>query len=1286
MKKNLGLYLALCLLVGMVTIMPISSSQMGTLSPALVEGFNNTSINTYATDFRFMGAITDFANQFNLDSTTGTIKANWIAPRTIATNASYQDYKLSTFARFRADSAASPTQLSAALAIRQINFDKHLHETEVDGVAGSLGTDGIFFHLGYSKKMFLSIRQTNLTKTNIEIPLTVDLTTDFHRIEIEDFDNVIKLYIEKELIVTVTITGTTAVVTRAGASDVTVTDINVPRAGFIAYTNRAGSIWINNMIIFTETGADTEKLITGAGDINIDALTDMPINSSIRIEQSVECNYSGNLEPIVANGDYTLESVSPRGAITINGDEITTEDSSATATLVLKTDVGDKRYKINVLSPDDIEAYTVSMPTIAAGINTATLTPNSDFVGDYTAIGALYDGDRLIEAKSLTREQLLTNNQMSLTAPAVTDNCFAVFYTWDTIKSMKSLRKPVIAGLAKNITVNIENGASIKDSTIGDGTVSLDYNSAYVSGDKIIITPPEHEKYLIVDISDKIEPALVYIPNGKFEFTIPMSNATSAERYYDANAFTGSANIITARIPTNEELGAYRNLAYNTLDYRYAVEVTNPDAPQNGSLPLTSAAVNSDIVSYYPHAYANRVTRNTTMFEARNVIDGTKLNNVHGGYPYISWGAGKVDDAELVVYFGRTVNVNKVSLRLRADYNPDAANSGKPHDTYWESAVLEFSDGSTQAIMLKAPISGVDQTFSFADRNTEWVRLRSLKRFEDTWAALCEIEIYGKEAKFATTTKVTTPDYSAQQIKDVINLTNGYLQTNYPVGTMQSKGLIAASELESGWNVSTYHAGNTEAFNYTQNINFYNYEKQHAEAWGWKVNNDTITQNGDFYCISQAYIDMYSFKPLSTKLTSVIKNADAVVANQTTGYAWVDLLFMSMPVYTELSNITGDPKYNAANYNMFKKAKDNNAFYDTTDHLWYRDAKFIWGVGAPADAISPNGKKVFWSRGNGWAYAGITKTLIDLPRDSETNITYYNEYLDTFKEMSQALIECQTEGGYWNSNLADPLHYGGLETSGTASFIYGLAWGIRNGHLDYATYYPHLKKAWDCFVTNAISPEGKILYVQPGGDRPYRYADEQTAREKTQAYAFGLYLLAATQMLQLCEDYVPAAKVALPLDVPAPPVETLETGYYTGTVSSTSPETAGQQLNNRAEKLIDRKWVLNNGDQAASDGIRWAVEGYPKTATITLDKIISLRKLTVVPLGTRSYKYKIESSADGTNYTTIVDNTANTLSKGYFDHVLAAPVNAKYIKFTVTGCGVTTTWISIQELLLYQAN
>ena len=64
--------------------------------------------------------------------------------------------------------------------------------------------------------------------------------------------------------------------------------------------------------------------------------------------------------------------------------------------------------------------------------------------------------------------------------------------------------------------------------------------------------------------------------------------------------------------------------------------------------------------------------------------------------------------------------------------------------------------------------------------------------------------------------------------------------------------------------------------------------------------------------------------------------------------------------------------------------------------------------------------------------------------------------------MSEALKNCQRpEDGLWNPSLVSYADFGGKEMSGTALFLYGMAWGIQKGYLKSTIYKPVCDKAWE---------------------------------------------------------------------------------------------------------------------------------------------------------------------------------------------------------------------------------
>jgi rhamnogalacturonyl hydrolase YesR len=129
---------------------------------------------------------------------------------------------------------------------------------------------------------------------------------------------------------------------------------------------------------------------------------------------------------------------------------------------------------------------------------------------------------------------------------------------------------------------------------------------------------------------------------------------------------------------------------------------------------------------------------------------------------------------------------------------------------------------------------------------------------------------------------------------------------------------------------------------------------------------------------------------------------------------------------------------------------------------------------------------------------------------------YYYEYLQDYKDMCAALISIQRPDGFWNVSLHDPTNFGGKETSGTALFTYGFAWGINNGTLDKKVYKPIVEKAWHALVKEAVHPDGMLGFVQGTGKEP---KDGQpvsyTNKPDFEDYGLGCFLLAGSEVYKL---------------------------------------------------------------------------------------------------------------------------------------------------------------------------
>ena len=248
------------------------------------------------------------------------------------------------------------------------------------------------------------------------------------------------------------------------------------------------------------------------------------------------------------------------------------------------------------------------------------------------------------------------------------------------------------------------------------------------------------EKFVWAKVGTQMKESIIYVTGGSFTFPIPSGES---KRGFAPDAFEGEQPI-TLRAASKEDLLAYRNLALNPLDTRLPEEVNDPDAPE-WSNPSDSCAVKEGKIVAFPHAYANRTTRNEGCFYARNAIDGNAVQGGHGDYPYHSWGGAVHEDLSLTVYFGRQVLADNLALYLRSDY---ACNDkGQEHDTYWHTAMIEFSDGEMMEI--KPVKTGDAQYFPFPQRKTEWVKLQRLDPYwtdkSMNFAALNQIEVWGKD-------------------------------------------------------------------------------------------------------------------------------------------------------------------------------------------------------------------------------------------------------------------------------------------------------------------------------------------------------------------------------------------------------------------------------------------------------------------------------------------------------------------------------------------------------------
>ncbi|PLS31357.1 carbohydrate-binding protein [Bifidobacterium margollesii] len=261
------------------------------------------------------------------------------------------------------------------------------------------------------------------------------------------------------------------------------------------------------------------------------------------------------------------------------------------------------------------------------------------------------------------------------------------------------------------LSITVENAkGEVKASVEAADRAVLVWDGEYEEGDRIRFGVPTSGDMWRVRVDDAVDEASVLLKGTGLTYEVPFGDARIP---YSPKAFAGDRHMLSIRALADEERFAYGNLAVNPIDQH-------------------------DCETCYPHARANAETRGEAVFFARNAIDGVTANDSHGVWPYATWGNDGRDDAEIVVEFGRPVDLDEVVLVTRADF---------PHDNWWVSARLTFSNGDVRDLSMER--SDQPHRFPVDERGVTWVKLGDLVKSDDPspWAALVQLEAYGRDSE-----------------------------------------------------------------------------------------------------------------------------------------------------------------------------------------------------------------------------------------------------------------------------------------------------------------------------------------------------------------------------------------------------------------------------------------------------------------------------------------------------------------------------------------------------------
>ncbi|SFS09931.1 Rhamnogalacturonyl hydrolase YesR [Granulicella pectinivorans] len=272
----------------------------------------------------------------------------------------------------------------------------------------------------------------------------------------------------------------------------------------------------------------------------------------------------------------------------------------------------------------------------------------------------------------------------------------------------------------------------------------------------------------------------------------------------------------------------------------------------------------------------------------------------------------------------------------------------------------------------------------------------------------------------------------------------------------------------------------------------------------WKLRSKT--PNADDQSVGATYEEIFMKKKDPAMIAPLQADLDAALARPFVAkddlhaieWWWCDALFMAPQVWARMYAITGDKKYITYLDDEWKKTSD--LLYDKQEHLYARDKSYLGKTEA-------NGKKMFWSRGNGWVMGGIARTMPFLPKDDPNRAFYALQ----MREMAAKAASLQGKDGLWRAGLLDQEDYDQPEVSGSALMTYGMAWGVNEGILDAKVYRPVIERAWKGMLAHVYA-DGRLGCIQQTGAEPAPF-------KPTASYTYGVggFLLAATEIRKMAK-------------------------------------------------------------------------------------------------------------------------------------------------------------------------
>ena len=364
------------------------------------------------------------------------------------------------------------------------------------------------------------------------------------------------------------------------------------------------------------------------------------------------------------------------------------------------------------------------------------------------------------------------------------------------------------------------------------------------------------------------------------------------------------------------------------------------------------------------------------------------------------------------------------------------------------------------------------------------------------------------------------PAQSRQEVLQTAQKANDYFMAKYADPTIPTN--VKKIRPSSLWTRAVYYEGLMALNAIAPKDAYLDYAFRWADFHQWTPRNGVKTTDADDQCCAQTYIEYHQLTGKGTLEPTKENLAKQMASGRTDYWTWIDAIQMAMPVYVKMYAITGDKQYldYAMKSYLWSRNTCGGGLFNVKEGLWWRDKDYV------APYKEKDGKNCYWSRGNGWVYAALVRCLDVLsPEDKVQSSKFKVQSSKAFKQlkkdfllMSDGLLKCQHEDGFWHASLVSDADYPTPEMTGTALFIYGMSWGIRKGLLNESLYRPACDKAWKA-LESCLHNDGFLGWNQGTGKDPSAGQPVTFTRVPDfEDYGTGCYLLGLSEYYKLIEN------------------------------------------------------------------------------------------------------------------------------------------------------------------------